>query len=224
MSSNVVPQSPALAEIRSGFYESLALGYVWAGEQGAPLVMLHGWGAFKELWWSTLRDLGRDHRCFAIDLPGHGDSALQHIDSMAQIADMIAAFCAANGLEAITLFGHSMGGCVAVELALRHPDLVRRLVLVDAAVDARLMPAFARSYLLPGIGWPALRLMQTVGRGFRPLAGGCRTIIAAAGCDPGCGDRRICPASIHTACGCCCIASSIPMPASASASCACRPW
>jgi pimeloyl-ACP methyl ester carboxylesterase len=62
-----------------------------------------------------------------------------------------------------------MGGCVAVELALRRPDLLRHLILVDAAVDAENMPSFAKTYLRPGVGWPALRVSQMLGRAFRPL-------------------------------------------------------
>ena len=112
------------------------------------MVLLHGWGAFKELWWSTLRALGHDHRCFALDVPGHGASPLGRAASIAGLAEAVAAFCDALGLERIALIGHSMGGSVACELALRRPDLVERLVLVDPAVDASSMPGFSRTYLL----------------------------------------------------------------------------
>jgi pimeloyl-ACP methyl ester carboxylesterase len=62
-----------------------------------------------------------------------------------------------------------MGGCVAAELALRRPDLLRRLILVDAAVDAQHMPFFAQTYLQAHVGWPALRVSQMLGRAVRPL-------------------------------------------------------
>jgi pimeloyl-ACP methyl ester carboxylesterase len=150
-------------------HDGLGISYLRAGDTGPALVMLHGWGAFKELWWMSLRDLGRDHRCFALDFPGHGGSMIGRADTIIGLADAVAAFCDDLGLREIALFGHSMGGCVAAELALRRPDLLRCLLLVDAAVDARHMPAFAHTYLHPQVGWPALRVSQMLGRAFRPI-------------------------------------------------------
>lgn len=131
---------------------------------------MHGWGAFKELWWTTLSDLGRDHRCFALDVPGHGDSALGGANSLAAVADAIGAFCDDLHLREVTLVGHSMGGAVAAELALRRPELVRRLILVDAAINAQRLPSYSRTYLIPVVGWMVLRLAQFLGRTFmRPV-------------------------------------------------------
>ncbi|PDV97721.1 alpha/beta fold hydrolase [Candidatus Chloroploca asiatica] len=158
------------AAIRSCLHPHPRLAYLCAGETGPPVVMLHGWGAFKELWWSTLRGLGRDHRCFALDVPGHGDSPLGGAHTIPLLADVVAQFCADLGLTEIILMGHSMGGAIAAELTLAHPDLVHRLVLVDAAVDAHLMPIYARVYLLPQLGWGLLRLTQLIGRRARPLS------------------------------------------------------
>lgn len=150
-------------------HEGLDIGYLRSGEAGPPVVMLHGWGAFKELWWSTLRGLGRDHRCFALDFPGHGDSPIGRADTIEGLADAVATFCDDLGLGAVVLMGHSMGGAVAAELALRRPELVRRLVLVDAAIDAHLMPLYARVYLIPTFGWAVLRLSQLAGRQVQPI-------------------------------------------------------
>jgi pimeloyl-ACP methyl ester carboxylesterase len=147
----------------------LGISYLRAGHAGPAIVMLHGWGAFKELWWMAMGDLGRDHRCFALDFPGHGESSIGRADTIVGLAEAVAAFCDSRGLTEISLFGHSMGGCVAAELALRRPDLLRRLILVDAAIDAQEMPLFAQTYLRPGVGWPALRVSQMLGRAFRPI-------------------------------------------------------
>ncbi|WP_322487269.1 alpha/beta hydrolase [Chloroflexus sp.] len=159
--------SPVTIERR--YHDRLGLSYLTAGASGPVIVFLHGWGAFKELWWSTLRDLGRDYRCFAIDMPGHGESQIGRADRIEAIAELVAEFCRDLDLTTITLVGHSMGGSVAVELTLRHPELVQRLALIDAAVDAYRMPAYTRTYLLPNAGWAAFRLSQAVGRAFRPL-------------------------------------------------------
>jgi 3-oxoadipate enol-lactonase len=158
-----------VTHIEHCYHHRLGLSYLTAGEEGPAIVFLHGWGAFKELWWSTLRDLGRDYRCFAIDMPGHGESRLGQADQIERIATLVADFCADLGLTAIILVGHSMGGSVAVEVTLRYPHLVRRLALIDAAVDAYRMPTYTRLYLLPAIGWPVFRITQAIGRAFRPI-------------------------------------------------------
>jgi pimeloyl-ACP methyl ester carboxylesterase len=159
----------APAEIAVCRHDRLDISYLQAGDAGPAVVMLHGWGAFKELWWATLRGMGRDHRCFALDFPGHGDSPIGSSDSIGALAETVAAFCDDMGLGEIVLMGHSMGGAVAAELALRRPELVKRLVLVDAAVDAHLMPLYARIYLIPTFGWGILRLSQLIGRQIRPI-------------------------------------------------------
>ncbi|MBO9311734.1 MAG: alpha/beta hydrolase [Chloroflexus sp.] len=158
-----------VTHIEQCYHHRLGLSYLTAGEKGPAIVFLHGWGAFKELWWSTLRDLGRDYRCFAIDMPGHGESRIGRADQIERIATLVADFCADLGLTSIILVGHSMGGSVAVEVTLRYPHLVRRLALIDAAVDAYRMPAYTRLYLLPAIGWPVFRITQAIGRAFRPI-------------------------------------------------------
>ncbi len=158
-----------VTHIEHCYHHRLGLSYLTAGEEGPAIVFLHGWGAFKELWWSTLRDLGCDYRCFAIDMPGHGESRLGRADQIERIATLVADFCTDLGLTSIILVGHSMGGSVAVELTLHYPHLVQRLALIDAAVDAYRMPAYTRLYLLPAIGWPVFRITQAIGRAFRPI-------------------------------------------------------
>jgi len=162
-------EATAWASIAKRHHATLDIAYLQAGERGPVVVMLHGWGAFKELWWNTLRRLGRDHRCYALDLPGHGDSPLHRRDSIRELADVVGAFCDSLDLREIALIGHSMGGAVAIALVLRRPDLVRRLILVDAAVDAYQMPKFARTYLLPASGWAVFRLVLLVARILRPI-------------------------------------------------------
>ena len=155
--------------IRSHWHDSLKLGYLAAGESGPAVVLLHGWGAFKELWWSTLLALAPHYRVFAPDFPGHGASQMGRVTDMNGFAEVIAQFCADQGLTEIALVGHSMGGCIAAELALAKPDLVKRLILVDAAVDAYLMPAYIRTYLHPIYGFAALRFTLRIGQFFQPL-------------------------------------------------------
>jgi pimeloyl-ACP methyl ester carboxylesterase len=149
------------------YCQTTNLSYLEAGQTGPQLILLHGWSAFKELWWSTLLALEPCARALAPDMPGHGGSPLQGSISMNLIATRIAQFCAARGLEHITLVGHSMGGNIALELALARPDLVERLVLVDPAVQPAEMPPYTRSYLDRTFGWAALRTSMAFARQLR---------------------------------------------------------
>lgn len=153
------------------FCEKTELSYLKIGGGAGAVLLLHGWGAFKEIWWSTLLALAPHTHAFAPDMPGHGGSPLGNGSSMSQIARRIGDFCDARGLHTISLVGHSMGGNVALELAMARPDIVRRLVLADPAVQARELPAFTRAYLNSIGGWFALRTsmalaerLGTVGR------------------------------------------------------------
>lgn len=140
------------------------LNYLSAGERGPVVVMLHGWGAFKELWWSSMLHLSGEYRVFAPDMPGHGGSLARDTQTMALIAERIGAFCGARGASEIALVGHSMGGNVAVELALTRADLVHKLALVDAALAGPRLPSYTRSYLHDQFGYAALRLTLYAGQ------------------------------------------------------------
>lgn len=147
----------SLVQPTEAICERSQLRYLAAGTGDDAILFVHGWSSFKEIWWSTLVALAPHARVFAIDLPGHGGSALLGCIRMAQIAERIADFCTAQGLRSVTLIGHSMGGNIALELALAHPELVCRLVLVNAAAQGHSMPVYTRSYLVPGHGWAMMR-------------------------------------------------------------------
>jgi pimeloyl-ACP methyl ester carboxylesterase len=110
--------------------------YYEAAGEGTPVVLLHGWGADSSSLRAVLK-LVRDNlpsRAVAPDFPGFGFSDLppQAWDVDAYTT-WLEEFLAGLGLEQIDLIGHSFGGRVAIKFAVRHPDKVRRLVLVDSA-------------------------------------------------------------------------------------------
>jgi 3-oxoadipate enol-lactonase len=163
-------QHPGTSAIDFDFDHSSGLGYLRSGSRGRSILWLHGWGGFKELWWQTLRDLGRDHRNLAPDLPGHGASPLRSSTELAAIASRVKAFAEQHLHGPFVLVGHSMGGGIAAELALQAPQLIERLILVDPAIDAHRMPSYTRTYLQPVIGWPMFRFANLIGKAVRPLA------------------------------------------------------
>jgi len=103
------------------------------GQIGEALVLLHGGGMSLESWAPWIARLRGTRRIVAIDLPGHGLTGVT--DENDYGVDAMAAFVKAVidrlGLQGgVVVAGHSMGGHVAWRFALRHPSLVRKLVLV----------------------------------------------------------------------------------------------
>jgi len=95
-------------------------------EGGAALVLLHGFTQTGASWDPLVPALAARHRVHRVDLPGHGGSADLELD----LADTAAAL--AGPLGPATWLGYSMGGRVALRLALDHPEAVEGLVLVGA--------------------------------------------------------------------------------------------
>lgn len=133
--------------------------YLHAGESGPPVVLLHGGGvdAAHLSWDPTLDALASDHRVFAPDFPGYGRSDAPDADySMAYFVDFLDAFLERLALDDPTLVGLSLGGGVALGFALREPERVDRLVLVDSYGLGSDPPRGTASMATP-LAWTALR-------------------------------------------------------------------
>ena len=101
---------------------------------GSTIVLVHGLGSTSEHWLATARILSRDHRVTLTDLPGHGESAMPEPFSLDQAAASLDATLASQGSEPVVLVGHSLGGLVCAAEAIRHPERVRALVLVESSL------------------------------------------------------------------------------------------
>lgn len=115
-----------------------------------PLVLLHGWPTWSEVWLPVLRTLGAQHPWLAVDLPCQGRSSLlpRGSRSLSGYRSAIGALLDALGLPSFALIGNSMGGTLAVMSALDRPSKVSRLVLLDAAgLTPKLPGRTARMYL-----------------------------------------------------------------------------
>jgi pimeloyl-ACP methyl ester carboxylesterase len=111
----------------------VTLHYVQWGEQGPPIVCVHGLTANAFCFQSYADELASDHRVIAYDLRGRGDSdKLEdgysipiHTDDLSELIDEL-------GLERPIIIGHSLGALIALNFAAQYPDKLSKLVLVDA--------------------------------------------------------------------------------------------
>ncbi|MCL4303752.1 MAG: alpha/beta hydrolase [Anaerolineae bacterium] len=105
---------------------------------GQPLVLLHGaFSAVGTSFGKLLPELAKTRQVIAFELQGHGHTAdIDRRMSYEQMADDTAAALQQLGIERADFFGYSMGAAVALQVAIRHPELVRKLVL--ASVSYRL--------------------------------------------------------------------------------------
>ena len=112
----------------------------------APLVLLHGGLGSGEMFGPILPILSANHRVIAVDLQGHGRTAdVDRPLDVRLMADDIAALIGHLGLDRPDVMGFSLGGGVALHTAVRHPELVGRLVVVSAhawrtAIDPAMLP------------------------------------------------------------------------------------
>ncbi len=125
--------------------DDLALNYEVAGD-GEPLVMLHGLGGSIEDWEYQIPYFARRYRIYLPDLRGFGDTPRgRRKISVPQLAADVGAFVDAMGLQRFKLMGHSMGGAVAQEFALTHPQRIERLVIANSVPSFR--PQSRRHYI-----------------------------------------------------------------------------
>jgi pimeloyl-ACP methyl ester carboxylesterase len=141
--------------------DGMPIRYLAAGE-GSPVVLLHGAGDNALDWRWVMPTLAASHRVYAPDLPGSPDSARPSADySPTFFERFVTAFVDALDIGRATFVGNSLGGLIALQLALSEPERAGALVLVDSAGLGRAVnPAFT-SVNVPGLGEAALPFWRT---------------------------------------------------------------
>ncbi len=100
---------------------------------GKPLILLHGGFGAVSMFEKILPSLAEHRQVIAVELQGHGHTAdIDRPLSFEQMADDVAALIRHLKFERSDILGYSLGGGVALQTAIRHPDLVRKLVVVSA--------------------------------------------------------------------------------------------
>ena len=96
------------------------------GDAGSTIAFCHGLFGQGKNWTQIAKALSADHRVLLLDMPNHGRSPWTETFDYVELADLVAEEL--RGARPVTLVGHSMGGKIAMCVALRHPELVERLV------------------------------------------------------------------------------------------------
>jgi len=123
--------------------------HYFVGGTGEPLVLVHGLGSRALDFALLMPGLAREHRVYALDLLGYGDSDRPEVDySVSLQTGVLRQFVDTLRLERVDLAGLSMGGWIALAFTAESPDRVRRLVLLDSA-GMNFTPSFDVRLLSP---------------------------------------------------------------------------
>ena len=110
------------------------VAYIDEGAGTQTIIFIHGLANYALGWQKNIEQLRAQYRCIAIDLPGNGYSAAgDYAYSMSFFAEVVCEFVGKLKLGVVCLAGHSMGGQVAMTVALKYPKVVSKLVLCAPA-------------------------------------------------------------------------------------------
>ncbi|MCZ4092908.1 alpha/beta fold hydrolase [Sinorhizobium psoraleae] len=118
--------------------------YYEVSGEGDPLIVLHGAYMNIPSMGEIIPKLAETHKVYALELQGHGRTTdIDRPITYPNLADDVAAFMDAAGIEKADVFGYSMGSAAGLQLAIRHPEKADKLVAASVAYDAEgWQPAF----------------------------------------------------------------------------------
>ncbi len=137
------PPAQAPAEGHRVAVNGMQMYYEVSGS-GEPLIVLHGAYMNIPSMGAIIPRLAATHRVYALEFQGHGRTTdIDRPITYPNLADDVAAFMDAVGLQKADVFGYSMGAAAGLQLAIRHPEKVNKLVMASGGYDARgWQPAF----------------------------------------------------------------------------------
>ena len=114
--------------------------------RGEKVLFLHGAGGSTASWYFQ-KGLQTVCEVVLVDLPGHGKSGGEGLRTIEGYVESVRAVITENGLEGCYLVGHSMGGAIAISLALAAPELLAGLVLVGTGARLKVFPKILEGIL-----------------------------------------------------------------------------
>ena len=127
----------------------LDIHYLTGGE-GEPLVVIHGGGDSGRAWLENAAELSKNYQVYLPDLPGFGHSkAIDEDFDLSSYVTFVEDFSRSLGLGHFHLVGHSLGGGIALNYALKFPHKIERLVLISSLCLGREIALWSRILSLP---------------------------------------------------------------------------
>lgn len=152
MGSEAAPPEPIMVDAGGWTARVLRMGPDVPHSAAAPVVMIHGFGGDLLNWQMNQPDIATDRAVYAIDLPGHGGAtkAIDGDGGIAWLAQAVRGAMAALEIERAHLVGHSLGGAVALQMALDEPARIASVTLVCPAglgreINAGYIESFIRA-------------------------------------------------------------------------------
>lgn len=144
--------------------------------RGRPVLFLHGWLGSWGLWRSTIEELGKEFKTYSLDFWGFGESRAAgnrestnstsfHVESF---VDMVNQFMEKLGIPKAAIIGHSMGGTVTLNLAIKHPDKVVKACCIGSPVNGNSLNLLLKLSGVPAFAFlvwrfpPLLRLFLRI--------------------------------------------------------------
>ncbi len=153
--------------------------------RGRPVLLLHGWLGSWSLWHSTILELGKEFRTYALDFWGFGESGDQGVNfSVDNFVMLVNQFMDRLGIPKAPLVGHSMGGTVSLGTAIREPQKVVKVIVVGSPIQGTSLSLLLK--LASFDGWVGLSrsmpmLFTIFLRGFRVFLRGYSYLLARDG-------------------------------------------
>ncbi len=110
------------------------------------ILFVHGASGNGTLWQHQLQGLSADYAPLAVDLPGHGHSGGKAQNRIPAYRKDLKDFKDSAGIPKFVLCGHSMGGAVALDYALNHPEDLKALILISTGGKLRVAPQLLETY------------------------------------------------------------------------------
>jgi pimeloyl-ACP methyl ester carboxylesterase len=120
--------------------EALLNLHIERSGRGQPIILIHGSGWNASMWHNQTDYLKSSMEVIALDLPGHGESPGNGYESVEEYGDIVHGMIDELSLGAVYVAGHSLGGAIAMSLALSHPAAVKGLILIGTGVKLKVLP------------------------------------------------------------------------------------
>ncbi len=139
--------------------------------RGRPVILLHGWLGSWGLWQETMAYLGRHYRTYALDFWGFGESGKKRESyRVSDFVSLVQQFMEQLGIARAPLVGHSMGGTVALSVAIQYPQLASRVVVIGSPVVGSSLTLALKLAGYRPIAWMVYHWMWALKQGIRLFA------------------------------------------------------